>query len=173
MPFQRAVLALALAAACALAGCGDDALPGGHTAVLGGSNGKAPTQAPPPLTDARGREIPAPKLPAKTLAQVARAGDAGALAVWIQDDLFSDGEDAGEGAVDDEAAVALARLGTRKFWLPGMDVVHDEHGQGWVWGSGRGVVTVRFETATTPPGRVLSFAADDPALKPLRHAPEE
>ena len=35
----------------------------------------------------------------------------------------------------------------RPAWSPGMDVVHDEMGRGWVWGSGRGVVTVRFETA--------------------------
>ena len=42
-----------------------------------------------------------------------------------------------------------------------MDVVHAELGRGWVWGSGRGVVTVRFETAETPPGR-CSYADDDP-----------
>jgi len=51
-----------------------------------------------------------------------------------------------------------------------MDVVHEAHGQGWVWGSGRGVVTVRFETAETGPGKVLSFAIDDPALSSL-HGP--
>jgi oligopeptidase B len=45
-----------------------------------------------------------------------------------------------------------------------MDVVHDEHGRGWVWGSGRGVVTVRFETRETPAGPVRSFPADDEAL---------
>ena len=37
-------------------------------------------------------------------------------------------------------------------------------GAGWVWGSGSGVVTVRFETADTPPGPVRSYRADDPAL---------
>lgn len=41
-----------------------------------------------------------------------------------------------------------------------------DHGRGGVWGSGRGVVTVRFETRDTPPGPVRSFAADDPALAP-------
>ena len=50
----------------------------------------------------------------------------------------------------------LARIGTRKYWLPGMDVVHDEHGQGWVWGSGRGVVTVRFETAAASEEEILA-----------------
>ena len=51
-------------------------------------------------------------------------------------------------------------------YRPGADVVHDEHGPGWVWGAGLGRVTVRFETATTPPGPVRTFALDDPALHP-------
>jgi len=54
-------------------------------------------------------------------------------------------------------------------WPPGADVVHDDLGAGWVWGSGHGVVTVRFETAATGPGPVRSFAVDDPAL----HRPDE
>lgn len=49
-------------------------------------------------------------------------------------------------------------------WPPGADVIHAEHGRGWVWGAGKGVVTVRFETAETAPGPVRSFAADDPDL---------
>lgn len=49
-------------------------------------------------------------------------------------------------------------------WLPGVDVEHDELGPGWVWGAGRSVVTVRFETAETGPGPVRSLAVDDPAL---------
>ena len=55
-------------------------------------------------------------------------------------------------------------------WWPGMDVVHDDLGRGWVWGAGRGIVTVRFETAETPPGPVRSLPADDPALSPWRPA---
>jgi DNA polymerase-4 len=49
-------------------------------------------------------------------------------------------------------------------WRPGEDVVHDGHGRGWVWGSGRGRVTVRFETAETGPGPVHTFASDDAHL---------
>ncbi|MBM2618630.1 DNA polymerase IV [Actinoplanes sp. LDG1-06] len=51
-------------------------------------------------------------------------------------------------------------------WRPGQDVHHDAHGAGWVWGSGRGRVTVRFEGPSTPPGPVHTFAVDDPALRP-------
>jgi hypothetical protein len=53
--------------------------------------------------------------------------------------------------------------------------VHTEHGDGWVWGSGLGRVTVRFETAETPPGPVRTFAVDDPALVTLAslHEAEE
>ena len=36
---------------------------------------------------------------------------------------------------------------------------------GWVWGAGRGVVTVRFETAETGPGPVRSYPVDDPSLR--------
>ena len=50
-------------------------------------------------------------------------------------------------------------------WRPGADVIHDRHGRGWVWGAGRSVVTVRFETADTGPGPVRSFAIDDPELR--------
>ena len=84
------------------------------------------------------------------------------LADWIQEDLFGD-------AVEEEAELTELELpaSPRRTWAPGMDVVHDEMGQGWVWGSGKGVVTVRFETAETGPGPVRSYAVDDPALRPL------
>ena len=99
------------------------------------------------------------------------------LANWIQEDLFAgDGGTPGGGTglpgsedpvadAETEAAVELASR--RRGWVPGMDVEHDAHGRGWVWGAGRGVVTVRFETAETGPGRVLSFGVEDPALSPV------
>ncbi len=95
------------------------------------------------------------------------------LADWIQEDLFADETDQGQEEGHDEATeAAVAAASRHRGWVPGMDVLHEAHGRGWVWGSGRGVVTVRFETAETGPGRVLSFAATDPALAPLR-PPEE
>lgn len=83
------------------------------------------------------------------------------LADWIQEDLFGETEEEPELP---EPEVTRSR--DRPGWSPGMDVVHDELGRGWVWGSGRGVVTVRFETAETPAGPVRSFPVDDPALRP-------
>ncbi len=98
------------------------------------------------------------------------------LADWIQDDLF-DGVLPGEEVDVPTDPVLLDvesvdRHGRRPGeWAPGADVVHAEHGRGWVWGSGRGVVTVRFESAGTPPGPVRTFPADDPALEPAEPAP--
>ncbi|BEL08788.1 hypothetical protein Q0Z83_069790 [Actinoplanes sichuanensis] len=51
-------------------------------------------------------------------------------------------------------------------WRPGQDVRHDDHGSGWVHGSGVGRVTVRFEGPSTPIGRVRTFFVDDPRLHP-------
>jgi DNA polymerase-4 len=52
-------------------------------------------------------------------------------------------------------------------WQAGQDVWHRDLGAGWVWGSGVGRVTVRFETATTGPGPVRTFAVGDDALAPF------
>lgn len=86
------------------------------------------------------------------------------LADWIQEDLFGDDPDLSE---DDAGAVPEADLPTRRgpAYLPGLDVEHVTHGRGWVWGSGLGRVTVRFETAETGPGPVRTFGVDDPALR--------
>ncbi len=83
------------------------------------------------------------------------------LADWVQEELFA--EETPEPA-DLETLDRLAPVVRRPEWAPGSDVVHQEHGPGWVWGAGRGVVTVRFETATTGPGPVRSFSQDVPAL---------
>lgn len=78
-----------------------------------------------------------------------------------QEPLF-DLETASSGRVVEEAEAPVTRRPLA--WLPGADVTHDEYGPGWVWGSGLGRVTVRFETARTGPGPVRTFAVDDPAL---------
>jgi DNA polymerase-4 len=94
----------------------------------------------------------------------------------LQEDLFGAVDPA---ALDDEAVeVGVEPLsgplahplqrdqedGSPRTWAPGLDVTHDLHGAGWVWGSGLGRVTVRFETRETGPGPVRTFAVDDPAL---------
>lgn len=94
------------------------------------------------------------------------------LADWVQEDLFTDDEHAEgtEPTATDEPSRPHPDRGAQPSsdlsWVPGMDVVHDVHGPGWVWGSGLGRVTIRFETADTPPGPVRTFPADDVALRP-------
>ncbi|XVV08576.1 DNA polymerase IV [Actinoplanes sp. CA-131856] len=95
-----------------------------------------------------------------------------ALADFVQDDLFgithtADAIDAHTDAANaDEPAGPGPAPEMPAVGRPGQDVHHDDHGPGWVWGSGRGRVTVRFEGPTTPPGPVRTFASDDPALHP-------
>ena len=89
------------------------------------------------------------------------------LADWVQDDLFAglaEDDPTEEDAAADAAPLPEPPRARATGWSPGADVVHDEHGRGWVWGSGRGVVTVRFETRESPAGPVRSFSVDDPAL---------
>ncbi len=105
------------------------------------------------------------------------------LADWTQDDLFDGSLTTAGGSQarhpdataasenDSEAAVKAATtlgwtLAGRNRYPPGADVVHTEHGPGWVWGSGRDRVTVRFESAATAPGPVRTFDLGDPALEP-------
>lgn len=91
------------------------------------------------------------------------------LADWIQEELFGDSEDTADElrpVSEPLADEAVDRITRGRKWAPGMDVVHAEHGPGWVWGSGIGRVTVRFETAETDPGPVKTFRADDPDLEP-------
>jgi DNA polymerase-4 len=132
-------------------------------------------------TLSRSTTLPAPTDAGPTIARLARSllgeldttggvrllgvGVSG-LADWIQDDLF--GEE--ETPEADEPDAPEVEVPTVRAWWPGMDVIHDELGRGWVWGAGRGIVTVRFETAQTPPGPVRSLPADDPALSPWQPA---
>ncbi|WP_419228666.1 DNA polymerase IV [Gordonia sp. CPCC 205515] len=73
------------------------------------------------------------------------------------------------GSVDDEigatAAAPAEPSDDTPVWPTGTDVTHPEHGHGWVQGSGHGVVTVRFETRGTGPGRAVTYGVDDPDLR--------
>nr|GID83002.1 DNA polymerase IV [Actinoplanes derwentensis] len=64
------------------------------------------------------------------------------------------------------AASSPVAVEEMRVWRPGQDVCHDEHGPGWVHGSGIGRVTIRFEGPTTPIGRVRTFFVNDPHLQP-------
>lgn len=59
----------------------------------------------------------------------------------------------------------VAPLDSAPRWHPGLDVRHPEFGHGWVQGAGHGVVTVRFETRSTGPGRSRSFDESDALLE--------
>lgn len=91
------------------------------------------------------------------------------LADFTQEDLFA--QAAGEGVehaeedVADEVPVEGRESVAERRWVAGHDVRHAEYGHGWVQGSGVGRVTVRFETPDSPPGRVRTFAVDDPGLE--------
>ncbi|MFT4299119.1 MAG: DNA polymerase IV [Aeromicrobium sp.] len=82
------------------------------------------------------------------------------LADWVQDDLFT-ADDADDATPPEPSA---RREHRRRGWYPGQDVHHGEHGDGWVWGTGSGLVTVRFETRQTPSGPIKTFPVDDPSL---------
>lgn len=84
------------------------------------------------------------------------------LSELLQEELF-ESNDPAEDSVE-LSTIEQPVASTLISWSPGADVDHDDFGPGWVWGAGKGVVTVRFETRETPPGPVRSFAIGDPAL---------
>jgi DNA polymerase IV len=49
-------------------------------------------------------------------------------------------------------------------WRIGDDVVHTEHGHGWIQGAGHGVMTVRFETRSTGPGPARTIPDNDAGI---------
>ncbi|MFB6623669.1 DNA polymerase IV [Streptomyces sp. NPDC056374] len=97
----------------------------------------------------------------------AAAGAVGAVATSASEE--GAGSDAGA-AVTGASAVASvepeAHEPAERRWAPGHDVRHAVYGAGWVQGSGVGRVTVRFEEPWSEPGRVRTFAVDDPELEP-------
>lgn len=91
------------------------------------------------------------------------------LADYTQEDLFAQAAGStaeAEEAPEREQEEAAEEAARPRQWLPGLDVRHAEYGAGWVQGSGLGRVTVRFEEPWSEgPGRVRTFAVDDPALE--------
>lgn len=87
------------------------------------------------------------------------------LADWVQESLSFDDDE--EEELELLPAPEPARESAPRRWRPGVDIEHTEWGPGWVWGSGKGRVTVRFETRDTPPGPVRTFDVDDPDLTVL------
>jgi DNA polymerase IV len=83
----------------------------------------------------------------------------------LQEDLF--GADGPVADQVDNADVEALQINDRRAprWIAGADVQHDDHGSGWVWGSGLDRVTVRFESRDTPPGPIRTFPIDDPKLR--------
>ncbi|WP_189382775.1 DNA polymerase IV [Streptosporangium nondiastaticum] len=97
------------------------------------------------------------------------------LADYTQEDLFAQAASAASAAAEaaepvrgsaEEPGESAGAAERPRRWLPGLDVHHAEYGAGWVQGSGVGRVTVRFETPWSEPGRVRTFAVDDPELEP-------
>lgn len=96
------------------------------------------------------------------------------LADWVQEDLFAEDEPLDVASGTHETLTDEPDTRRRAKWYPGQDVTHTEHGPGWVWGSGLGRVTVRFETRETPSGPIITFPADDEALAPRdAHVPRD
>lgn len=81
-----------------------------------------------------------------------------------------DGEERAGPAVEETDEESAELLAARR-WPAGHDVHHEEHGHGWVQGSGVGRVTVRFEEPWSAPGRVVTFRVDDPLLRPAEPLP--
>ncbi len=86
----------------------------------------------------------------------------------LQEDLFAeDGMEAGIGRRPAPGRRSGDGGMPHRDGSAGADAEHDNYGRGWVWGSGRDQVTIRFESRNTPPGPVRTFAIDDPALRLL------
>ena len=72
-----------------------------------------------------------------------------------------------ESGVSDHVAEPVVQVERApEGWRATQDVYHPDFGHGWVQGTGHGIVSVRFETRATGPGRTRTFDVDDPELRP-------
>ncbi|QZH59085.1 DNA polymerase IV [Mycolicibacterium farcinogenes] len=81
-----------------------------------------------------------------------------------QESLFPDLEQPDESSDSHHQAAETAQV-TQTGWRIGDDVMHPDHGHGWVQGAGHGVMTVRFETRATGPGPARTFPDDTPGFR--------
>ena len=90
-----------------------------------------------------------------------------------QEELFSPDDHAVEETVDVREVRAAPPPSRRNdgAYPAGVDVEHETWGRGWVWGSGHGVVTVRFESRSSGVGLVRSLSVDDERLHRAPIAP--
>lgn len=91
----------------------------------------------------------------------------GGLSTVQQGSLFPDLEHESADVLDQASMVRESAPGTQNSgpkWHPGLDVRHPDYGHGWIQGAGHSVVTVRFETRTTGPGRARTFPEGDELL---------
>lgn len=81
-----------------------------------------------------------------------------------QESLFPDLEQPDESSDSHHQAAETAQV-TQTGWRIGDDVMHPDHGHGWVQGAGHGVMTVRFETRASGPGPARTFPDDTPGFR--------
>lgn len=81
-----------------------------------------------------------------------------------QESLFPDLDQPDDEAFDSHHQATEAAQVTQTGWRIGDDVVHPDHGHGWVQGAGHGVMTVRFETRASGPGPARTFPDDTPGF---------
>ncbi|MEO8816587.1 MAG: DNA polymerase IV, partial [Mycobacterium sp.] len=81
-----------------------------------------------------------------------------------QEPLFSEQVPVPEAAQTDQPAEISPPPPDAADWQVGDDVAHPVLGHGWVQGAGHGVVTARFETRGTGPGRARTFPVDTPEV---------
>ena len=83
----------------------------------------------------------------------------------LQEDLFAGDGEAPESRTRTQARSDVAAPEhSAPRWIAGADVEHDDHGRGWVWGSGPWPGHHPVRNQKHPPGPVRTFAMDDPAL---------
>jgi DNA polymerase-4 len=82
------------------------------------------------------------------------------LEPWRQGTLFGPEPLDETGQVVPRPPARSVAPASQRPYLPGEDVEHAIHGRGWVWGTGLGRVTVRFETPGSEPGPVRTVAED-------------